>query len=166
MPPELCPDETTPPTVSEPKTVAAGATAVAKSMAHVWGLAGVVRGTRALAMLNQKGGIDCPSCAWPDPDGHRTFTEFCENGAKAVAWESDSRRVARDFWAAHSIDDLGRQSDYEHGRHGRLTEPVVLRPGSRHYEPISWPDAFKLMADELNALDSPNEAAFYTSGRT
>ena len=153
-------------TVSAPGKSAAGLKAVMVSTAYAWGLAGVGRGTRMLSLLNQAGGIDCPSCAWPDPDEHRTPTEFCENGAKAVAWESDSRRIARDFWAAHSIDDLGRQSDYEHGRHGRLTEPVVLRPGARHYEPIGWPDAFKLMADELNALESPDEAAFYTSGRT
>ena len=152
--------------VTAPGTSAAGLKAVLVSTAHAWGLAGVGRGTRMLSLLNQPGGIDCPSCAWPDPDDHRTPAEFCENGAKAVAWESDSRRIDRQFWADFSIDDLGRQSDYEHGQQGRLTEPVVLRPGSRHYEPIAWPDAFRLMADELNALDSPDEAAFYTSGRT
>src|SRR6185312_6702216 len=106
------------------------------------------------------------SCAWPDPDAHRSAAEFCENGAKAVAWEADSRRLTPEFFAKHSIDDLARESDYWHGQQGRLTEPMVLRPGRRHYEPISWDDAFALLAQELNALASPNEAIFYTSGRT
>src|SRR6185312_2344114 len=106
------------------------------------------------------------SCAWPDPDAHRSAAEFCENGAKAIAWEADSRRLTPEFFAKHSIDDLARESDYWHGQQGRLTEPMVLRPGRRHYEPISWDDAFALIADELNALASPNEAIFYTSGRT
>src|SRR4051794_23039238 len=86
-PEALCPEDPAVVTVSDPKTAAAGATAVAVSVAHVISQAGLVRGTRALAVLNQKGGVDCPSCAWPDPDGRRTPTEFCENGAKAVAWE-------------------------------------------------------------------------------
>jgi molybdopterin-dependent oxidoreductase alpha subunit len=152
--------------LTEPKTVAAGAPAVAATLQHVFGLAGVVRGTRALAVLNQKGGVDCPSCAWPDPDGARSLTEFCENGAKAVAWEADYRRLTADFFRTHSIEALARQSDYWHGQQGRLTEPMVLRPGSRHFEPIAWNDAFQLIAEELNALASPNEAVFYTSGRT
>jgi molybdopterin-dependent oxidoreductase alpha subunit len=117
-------------------------------------------------VLNQYGGVDCPSCAWPDPDEHRTAAEFCENGAKAVAWEADSRRITRDFWAEHTIEELGKQSDYEHGQHGRLTEPVVKRPGSKCYEAITWDAAFALIAQELNSLDTPDAAAFYTSGRT
>jgi molybdopterin-dependent oxidoreductase alpha subunit len=153
-------------TVTEPGRSAAGAKAVAVSLAHVFGQAGVARGSHALAVLNQAGGVDCPSCAWPDPDGHRSLAEFCENGAKAIAWEADARRIDAAFWATHSIDDLGRMSDYEHGQLGRLTEPVVLRPGSRHYEPLAWPEAFKLIADELKALPTPDGAAFYTSGRT
>ena len=95
-------------------------------------------------VLNQAGGVDCPSCAWPDPDGHRSFTEFCENGAKAIAWETDKRRLTPEFFRKYSIDDLARESDYWHGQQGRLTEPMILRPGSRHYEPISWDDAFRL----------------------
>ena len=165
-PEALCPEETTALSVSEPKTAAAGAKAVAVSMGHVFSQAGLVRGSRALAVLNQKGGVDCPSCAWPDPDGRRTPTEFCENGAKAVAWEADSRRLTPEFFRTHSIDELARQSDYWHGQQGRLTEPMVLRPGKRHYEPITWDAAFRLIADELNALASPDEAVFYTSGRT
>ncbi|HEY3787758.1 MAG TPA: FdhF/YdeP family oxidoreductase, partial [Urbifossiella sp.] len=142
------------------------ATAVVKSLAHVFSEAGVIRGTRTLSLLNQKGGVDCPSCAWPDPDNHRSATEFCENGAKAIAWEADTRRLTPEFFQKYSIDELAKETDYWHGQQGRLTEPMVLRPGRRHYEPISWNDAFALMANELQTLASPNEAAFYTSGRT
>jgi len=149
-----------------PKTTAAGATAVVKSMQHVWGQAGVVRGTRALSLLNQMGGIDCSSCAWPEPDDHRTPAEFCENGAKAIAWEADRRTIGGEFFLANSVRQLAEQSDYWHGQQGRLTEPLVLRPGNTHYQPIHWDEAFKLIADQLNALASPHEAVFYTSGRT
>jgi len=161
-----CPPEPDTLRVGEPKTAVAGLTAVVKSMAHVWGQAGFWRGTRALALLNQASGYDCPSCAWPDPDGDRSFAEFCENGAKAVAWEADTRKADRDFFARWSVEELARQSDYWHGQQGRLTEPLVLRPGATHYEPIAWDDAFRLIAAELNALASPDEAVFYTSGRT
>jgi molybdopterin-dependent oxidoreductase alpha subunit len=165
VPEALCPEAFTGLKLTKPKTVAAGATAVIASLRHVFGVAGFRRGLRALSVLNQTGGVDCPSCAWPDPDSHRSFTEFCENGAKAVAWEADTRRLTPEFFQQHSIDDLARETDYWHGQQGRLTEPIVLRPGSHYYEPIGWDDAFRLIADELNALDSPDEALFYTSGR-
>jgi molybdopterin-dependent oxidoreductase alpha subunit len=119
-----------------------------------------------LAVVNKKGGFDCPSCAWPDPDGTRAPAEFCENGAKAIAWEATSKRVTREFFAKHSIADLAKHPEQWLGDQGRLTEPMVLRRSSQHYEPIPWPDAFKMIADELNALASPDEALFYTSGRT
>ncbi len=166
IPEAECPEAFTGLDITEPKTVAAGLPAVVSSMKHVWGTAGVVRGTKALLMLNQKDGVDCPSCAWPDPDDHRAMAEFCENGAKAIAWEADSKTIGADFFREHSIDELGKLSDYEHGRFGRLAEPMVLRPGSRHYEPIGWDETFQLIADELKALADPNEAIFYTSGRT
>jgi len=162
----LCPEEFTGLKLSKPKDVAAGAIAAFKSLGHVIGTAGVVRGLKTLSVLNQSGGVDCPSCAWPDPDEHRSVTEFCENGAKAIAWEADTRRLTADFFQKHSIDDLAKESDYWHGQQGRLTEPLILRPGTRHYVPINWDDSFKLIADELNRLASPNEALFYTSGRT
>jgi molybdopterin-dependent oxidoreductase alpha subunit len=164
--PAVPPDEFTGLHVSPPQAAAAGTSAVVKSLAHVWGQAGVVRGTKALANLNQPGGIDCTSCAWPEPDDHRSRFEFCENGAKAIAWEADRRTIGREFFAEWDIDRLAAQSDYWHGQQGRLAEPLVLRPGKKHYEPITWGDAFKLIADELNALASPDEAIFYTSGRT
>ncbi len=166
IPEALGPDTLSSLSVGAPKTSATGMPAVVVSLQHVWGMAGVFRGTRALLTLNQVGGVDCPSCAWPDPDEDRVRTEFCENGAKAIAWETDTRRIDANFFSKHSLDELGRQSDYWHGQQGRLTEPMVLRPGSRHYEPISWDDAFALIAEELNSLASPHEAAFYTSGRT
>jgi molybdopterin-dependent oxidoreductase alpha subunit len=166
IPEAACPDAFTGLDVTAPKAVAAGLPAVVSSMKHVWGTAGVVRGTRALLTLNQKGGVDCPSCAWPDPDDHRAMAEFCENGAKAIAYEADTKTIGADFFREHSIDDLGKLSDYEHGRFGRLAEPMVLRPGSRHYEAISWDETFALIAAELKALADPNEAIFYTSGRT
>lgn len=166
-PPEgTCPLEPDAPRLGRPHAAAAGLPAVVSALAHAWGEAGIIRGTRALALLNQHSGFDCPSCAWPDPDGDRSFAEFCENGAKAVAWEADTRRADRHFFARYSVEELARQSDYWHGQQGRLTEPMVLRPGASHYEPISWDDAFALVAAELNALASPDEAVFYTSGRT
>ena len=166
IPEALCPEDFTGLKLTKPKEVAAGAKAVMASLQHVFGSAGFRRGLRTLSVLNQKGGVDCPSCAWPESDGHRSPTEFCENGAKAIAFETDTRRITSEFFAKHSVDELAHESDYWHGQQGRLTEPMVLRPGKRHYEPIAWDDAFALIASELNALDSPNAAAFYTSGRT
>jgi molybdopterin-dependent oxidoreductase alpha subunit len=152
--------------VGEPKDYAAGAAAVASSLKHVFGQAGLARGVRGMARLNQTNGFDCPSCAWPDPDDHRAPTEFCENGAKALASETTRRRVDPAFFAKHSVAEISRESDYWMEQQGRLTEPVVLRPGASHYEPISWDEAFALIAAELGALASPDEAIFYTSGRT
>jgi len=126
---------------------------------------GAVRTLRTLSKLNQKDGFDCPSCAWPDPDGDRKFAEFCENGAKAVASEATTARVTPEFLARHAISDMLKETDLWLDRQGRITHPMVRRPGADHYEPISWDDAFQLVATELNSLSSPNEAAFYTSGR-
>src|SRR5215467_6867860 len=153
--------------VSSPKGSAAGVSGIVHGLAPVAGQVGVVRGTRTLLKLNQTNGFDCPGCAWPDPPaGKRAHAEFCENGAKAVAEEATQRRVTREFFAQHSLLDLGGRSDYWLGQQGRLTEPMVARPGGTHYEPISWDDAFALIADQLKANASPDEAAFYTSGRT
>ncbi|MGB1260206.1 MAG: FdhF/YdeP family oxidoreductase [Akkermansiaceae bacterium] len=153
------------PKVGKPKTSAAGAAAVASSMNHVMRTAGPVRGTKALLDLNQKDGFDCPSCAWPDPDDHRAVTEFCENGAKAIASEATTRQIDRSFFRKHSVADLLEESDYWHDQQGRLVEPMVLREGASHYEPISWDDAFALLGGTLRGLEHPDEAVFYTSGR-
>ncbi|MEO1856877.1 MAG: FdhF/YdeP family oxidoreductase [Rubritalea sp.] len=152
--------------VKDPKTWAAGTPAVVSSLKQVMSTAGPIRGTKALLELNQTDGFDCPSCAWPDPDNHRAMTDFCENGAKSIASEVTTKIIDERFFANHSIADLMAQSDYWHDQQGRLTSPMVLRDGSTHYEPISWEDAFSLMAAELKRLDTPDEAIFYTSGRT
>ncbi|WP_428308361.1 FdhF/YdeP family oxidoreductase [Lacipirellula sp.] len=149
----------------DPERKATGIGAVLSSFHYALGEAGVVRGVLPLLQVNQKDGFDCPGCAWPDPDGKRSHFDFCENGAKAVAHESDRRRVTADFFAKHSVAELSQQSDYWLEQQGRLTEPMVLRTGATHYQSISWADAFALIAVELNALASPNEASFYTSGK-
>lgn len=146
--------------------IAGGVPAVLSAMKHIALETGLARGTKLLLQVNQKEGFDCPGCAWPDPDGKRSFAEFCENGAKAIAEEATTKRVTADFFKAHSVAELSQQSDHWLGKQGRLTHPMVLREGASHYEPISWDDAFGLLASELNALPSPNRAVFYTSGRT
>ena len=149
----------------KPERKATGIEAVVSSFHYAWSEAGLFRGTLPLLQLNQKNGFDCPGCAWPDPDGKRSHFDFCENGAKAVAHESDRRRVTSEFFASHSVAELSQQSDYWLEQQGRLTEPMVLRAGATHYQPISWDEAFALISTELNALSSPNEAMFYTSGK-
>jgi len=149
------------------KRFAAGLPAIAVTARRGLEQMGALRTGRTLARLNQADGFDCMGCAWPDPDpDQRSFAEFCENGAKAVAEEATLRRVGREFFVEHDLDELAGRSDYWLGQQGRLTEPMVRRPGSNHYEPIEWDDAFRLVADHLNRLDSPDEAIFYTSGRT
>jgi len=159
------PEEFTGGRVGEAERVAGGMPAVWSSLKHVWRETGVVRGTRTLLRVNQKDGFDCPGCAWPDPDGERAHAEFCENGVKAVAEEATTRRVTPDFFREWSVADLSTKSDFWLGKQGRITHPMILRRGATHYEPVSWDEAFGVMARELNALASPDEAAFYTSGR-
>ncbi|HEV7890488.1 MAG TPA: FdhF/YdeP family oxidoreductase [Pyrinomonadaceae bacterium] len=160
------PEEFTGGRVKEAKESAGGLPAVWVATKHVAREMGLIRGTRTLLRLNQKDGFDCPGCAWPDPDGERSHAEFCENGAKAVAEEATTRRVTPDFFREWSVADLSRKSDFWLGKQGRITHPVVLRRGATHYESIGWDEAFKLIGEELSALASPDEAAFYTSGRT
>jgi len=148
-----------------PSKIAAGVTAVIKSMEFSWSEGGVGRGTKALLGLNQKDGFDCSSCAWPDPDHHRSVAEFCENGAKATASDADDKAAGPELFAKYSLADLSRMTDRDQNNTGRLTHPMVKRPGGTHYEPIEWPEAFQIVADELNALESPDEAVFYTSGK-
>jgi len=150
-----------------PSESAGGVPAVISSLKHVFGEMGVWRSLSTLNQMNQKGGFDCMSCAWPDPDGERSHLgEYCENGAKAVADEATTKKVTPEFFAQHSIAELSHQSDFWLNKQGRLTHPMVLKQGASHYEPIAWDEAFALLAQELKALDSPHEALFYTSGRT
>ncbi|WP_405696059.1 FdhF/YdeP family oxidoreductase [Streptomyces sp. NBC_01185] len=153
-------------TVTPPKEWAAGVPAVTHALEYSLGETSVRRTGLTLLSMNQVGGIDCPGCAWADPSpGHRHLNEYCENGAKHINDEATSRRVTDDFFRRHTVSELGRRSDLWLNQQGRLTEPMVKRPDSDHYEPISWHDALGLLADELKALDSPDEAVFYTSGR-
>ena len=126
---------------------------------------GVKRSFQTLLKVNQKDGFDCPSCAWPDPDGERKVAEFCENGAKAVAWEATTKRLTPEVFKQHPISELRGKPDVWLEELGRLTHPMMRRRGSDVYEPISWEGAFELIGKELNALSSPDEASFYTSGR-
>jgi formate dehydrogenase major subunit len=150
--------------VHDPKRWAAGVPGVVRSLAYSQTQMGTRRSLLTLLRVNQKHGFDCPGCAWPEPDKPK-LAEFCENGAKAVAEEATTRRITPEFFAAHSVAELAGCTDYWLGQQGRLTQPMVKRAGSDHYEPISWEGAYDLVAQELNALGSPDEAAFYTSGR-
>jgi molybdopterin-dependent oxidoreductase alpha subunit len=158
------PRERTPAQLGKPSPAAAGLTAVAKT-AQLLGGMGISRGVRALLQVNQTNGFDCQSCAWPSPDSDRHVFEFCENGAKAVADEATLRRADREFFARHSVAALANESDHWLNAQGRLTEPMRLRPGATHYEPVTWDEALAMIARELRALPSPDAAAFYTSGR-
>jgi len=153
------------PKASPPKEYAAGLPGVTTALRRSWEQMGARRSALTLLRVNQKEGFDCPGCAWPEGD-RRHRAEFCENGAKAVAEEATVRRVTREFFARHPISELAGRSDYWLGQQGRLTEPMLKREGSDHYEPVGWDEALGILAEELKALDSPDEAVFYTSGRT
>jgi molybdopterin-dependent oxidoreductase alpha subunit len=153
--------------VGPPKTKAAGLASVRSTFAHMLRQGhSLPSAVRVLGNMNQTDGFDCPGCAWPDPDDRAALTEFCENGAKAAAWETTKRRLDWKFFQHYSIDDLAKKSDYWLGQQGRFTEPLMLRPGSRFYEPIDYPEAFQRVGSALKSLSSPDEAVFYTSGRT
>ncbi|MCC6270181.1 MAG: FdhF/YdeP family oxidoreductase, partial [Microbacteriaceae bacterium] len=152
-------------TVGVPKTWAAGVPGVTHAMIPALTGMGFGRAMKGLLAMNQKDGFDCMSCAWEDPPERKTF-EFCENGVKALTWEATPVTVPSSFWSEHSIDDLLTKDEYWLGMQGRLVEPVFKPAGKNHYQPISWDDAFALIAKKLGGLDSPDQAAFYTSGRT
>ena len=159
------PDEDADLRVGPPADHSAGRTAVQSSLVRAVRQMGVVKAARNLLTLNQNDGFDCMGCAWPDPSGHRHTAEFCENGAKAVSWEGVRATAGPEFFAAHTLADLAGQTDHWLESQGRLTHPMVRRPGASHYEPISWDGAFALIGAHLNGLAGPDEAVFYTSGR-
>ncbi|MBS1597563.1 MAG: FdhF/YdeP family oxidoreductase [Bacteroidetes bacterium] len=153
--------------ITDPKNWAAGLPGVASAFKDLFKETGPLRGLKASFKMNQKDGFDCSSCAWPDEDGDRSFiAAYCENGAKALAEEATRKKLDADFFAKNSVIDLANLSDMEIGKKGRIAIPVYLPKNGTHYEPINWEDAFFKVANALNSLDSPNEAAFYTSGRT
>ncbi|MFG2719489.1 FdhF/YdeP family oxidoreductase [Streptomyces sp. NPDC048416] len=153
------------PQVAAPKHAAAGLPAIGHTLLMAQQQMGVRRTAQTLLKVNQKDGFDCPGCAWPEGDKRHT-AEFCENGAKAVAEEATLRRVTPDFFAAHPLSDLATRSGYWLGQQGRITQPMYLPEGADRYEAVAWERAFEIIAEELTALDSPDEALFYTSGRT
>ncbi|MET9623207.1 FdhF/YdeP family oxidoreductase [Streptomyces sp. NPDC006464] len=153
------------PQVAEPQHAAAGLPAIGHTLRIAQAQMGVRRTARTLLKVNQKDGFDCPGCAWPEGD-KRHVAEFCENGAKAVAEEATLRRVTPDFFAAHPLSDLAGRSGYWLGQQGRITQPMYLPEGADRYEAVTWERAFAIIAEELRALASPDEALFYTSGRT
>ncbi len=153
--------------IKNPKESAAGVPAILSSVRHIIAETGLARGTKALLDLNQKGGLDCPGCAWPDPDDERSsLGEYCENGAKAIAEEATKKKLGPQFFADNSVESLSQLSDYEIGRSGRIAQPMYLAEGATHYTEIKWKEAFAKIGKHLNQLDSPDEAIFYTSGRT
>lgn len=151
--------------IKKPASKAAGLAAIIQTMKFMIREPGLLKGIKGLLRMNQKNGFDCSSCAWPDPSGHRSKNEYCENGAKALASESTRKKITSEFFRNHSLKDLSQKTDYWHELQGRLTEPMFKDVGETHYSPISWSESYNLISAELQNLDSPNEASFYTSGR-
>ncbi|MDT0608408.1 FdhF/YdeP family oxidoreductase [Croceitalea rosinachiae] len=152
--------------VTEPSSYAAGTAAIKKTLEHLNKEVGLFKSLSTLSSMNQKDGFDCPGCAWPDPEEPSKLGEYCENGAKAIAEEITPERADKTFFEKYSVEEISRWTDMQIGKSGRLTEPMLLPPNSAHYVPISWAAAFELIANELHKLDSPDEAIFYTSGRS
>ncbi len=149
-----------------PKTSTGGIPAILEAVRYALEEMGTRRSLKSLLHLNHVDGFDCPSCAWADPDPkQRKTAEFCENGAKAVAWEATRKRVDASFFARHRVEELKEQSDHWLEDQGRLTQPMYLAPGAAHYVPIGWDEALSLTAERLRGLGNPNRAVFYTSGR-
>lgn len=146
--------------------VSAGLLGVKEALRHGAKEMGIVRSMKALLEMNQEDGFRCPSCAWPVPEHPSKIAEYCENGAKALADEATTEKIGAEFFAKHSVEELSLLSDYELNKLGRLTEPLVLQAGKVHYEPISWEQAYEHIAEELHQLNHPDEAIFYTSGRS
>ncbi len=153
-------------TVTGPKREAAGVRSVLVALRRGLEQMGAIRTAAVWARLNQRNGFDCPGCAWPEEHGGRKLAEFCENGAKAVAEEATKRVVTPEFFARHSIAELAAKPEYWLSQQGRLTHPMVVREGDTHYRPVEWDAAYRLIAEHLRGLGSPDEAVFYTSGRT
>ena len=151
--------------IKKPASKAAGLAAIIQTMKFMIREPGLLKGIKGLLRMNQKNGFDCSSCAWPDPSGHRSKNEYCENGAKALASESTRKKITSEFFRNYSLKDLSQKTDYWHELQGRLTEPMFKDVGETHYSPISWSESYNLISAELQNLDSPSEASFYTSGR-
>lgn len=152
--------------IEAPPSIAVGSKSVLNASRMIFHSMPPWKAVKVLGKLNQKQGIDCPGCAWPDPKKRSKLGEFCENGVKAIAEEAQHKLADDSFFANYSISNLQQQTDYWLGHQGRLAQPLVRRSEGNHYEPIEWPEAFDLIAKQLQALTHPDEAVFYTSGRT
>lgn len=152
--------------ISAPKNFAAGLPAIKVAVQHAFKEMGTIEALSTLSHMNQPDGFDCPGCAWPDPEKPSKLGEYCENGVKALAEEATYEKVDAQFFKTHSVEEISTWSDYKIGKSGRITEPMVLKENSVHYEPISWEAAYALIAKKLKQLDSPHEGVFYTSGRS
>ncbi len=144
---------------------AGGWGALQSSMGAILKEKGVLKTIKALFDMNQPDGFDCPGCAWPDPENHSHFAEYCENGVKAAAAETTGKSITEEFFKTNAIDDLCNQTDYWLESQGRLTSPMMIQKGDTHYTPISWEKAFAEVGTQLRLLKKPDEALFYTSGR-
>lgn len=152
--------------LTDPKSYAAGIPGIKVALQHSFKEMGGLEALKTLSKMNQKEGFDCAGCAWPDPEEPSKLGEYCENGAKALAEEATYEKVDADFFKKHSVEEISTWSDFKIGKSGRLTAPMLLKEDSIHYEPISWEAAFELISEELHLLDHPDEAIFYTSGRS
>lgn len=149
------------------KDAACGVPAITSTMYHISEELGLWKGMKTLLKLNQKNGVDCPGCAWPDPDDHRSVLgEYCENGAKAIAEEATDKKCTPEWFAKYSVEEISSWSDFQIGKSGRVTHPMFLADGELYYKPISWEEAFQMIAKDLKKATHPNRAVFYTSGRT
>ena len=162
---ELTPAKLTGISLEKQHREAVGVPAIASAVGHLLKEMNPIRASKVMFNLNQKHGIDCPGCAWPDPDDERSsLGEYCENGAKAIAEEATSRVLTPDFFSKYSIEEKGQLLDYQIGKSGRIGQPMILREGDKHYSPISWDEAFQYIGSKLKSIH-PDEAIFYTSGR-
>ena len=153
--------------LKNPKKIAAGIPAILSALKFVKTEVGISNGVQLLNSINQKSGFDCPGCAWPDPDDKRALlSEYCENGAKAISEEYSKIKADPLFFSKHTVAEMLGWSDHKIGKSGRLSHPMTYNSNLDKYEPISWENAFQRISKELKALVNPNEAIFYTSGRT
>ena len=150
--------------IVRPSKLAAGLKGVTHSFRHTLAQSGIKGTIQTMRTVNRFDGFDCPGCAWPDPDNHRSGFEFCENGAKAFAAEATSRRISTDFFSTHSVSSLSEKGDMWMDKQGRLTQPMYLAKNEEHYQPITWDAAYSLIADRIKATN-PERVALYTSGR-
>jgi len=151
---------------SDPPHSAVGPQAVKYALQLILKEMKLGKACRLLFKLNQEEGIDCPGCAWPDPAHRSRLGEYCENGVKAIAEEAMDANADAAFFSKYSVEEMRKQSDYWLGHQGRLVQPMIIEKGETHYRPIEWETVFSLIAGKLNALASPHDAVFYTSGRT